>query len=449
MSLLILSNQELKDKVLSELAQNPALELVEETMCPQCRRSLRGSSPCPICSLRSTEEGPIVFLSPREAQRRVRNPIPDGQPLDEEPAAPESLTIHVLQQLAGDLEPDERQLAIYILSSLDEDGFLLNPPVYIARATRKPFSQVEHVLQLISRTDPAGLATSGPKEALLTQLDLVPVHGALQEICKSILEAHFAELGRRDYEKIADFLEVSATRVRQAASFIQDNLNPYPGRSFWGSGRQPQQGNAVVYHTPDITISQNPSEESGPLMVEIFAPMMGWLRVNPLFNQAKNDAEDETKEEWSKYLERASLFVKCIQQRNNTLRRMMEILVSQQRAFIVKGDRHLKPMTRAKLAKSLSVHESTVSRAVSHKSVALPDGRIIPLARFFDRSLSVRDRIKEIVKTEDRPLSDDQIASLLQGEGVRIARRTVAKYRAIEGILPARLRHRKTAPTPI
>jgi RNA polymerase sigma-54 factor len=449
MSLLLLSNQELKDKVLSELAQNPALELVEETICPQCRRPLHGPTPCPICSLPSTDESPIVFLSPRESQRRARNPIPDGQPLEEEPAAPESLTIHVLQQLAGDLEPDDRQLAIFILSGLDDDGFLLNPPAYIARATRKPFSQVERVLHLISRTDPAGLASSGPREALLTQLALVPVHGSLQEICRTMLEEHFSELGRREYEKIADSLEVSVNRVRKATSFIQDNLNPYPGRSFWGSGRQPQQGNPVVYHTPDITISDNPSEETGPLMVEIFAPMMGWLRVNPLFNQARNDADSQSKEEWSKYLERASLFVKCIQQRNNTLRRMMEILVTQQRDFIVNGDRHLKPMTRAKLAKTLGVHESTVSRAVSHKSIALPDGRIIPLARFFDRSLSVRDRIKEIVKKEERPLSDDQIASLLQSEGVRIARRTVAKYRAIEGILPARLRHRKTAPTPI
>ncbi|MCK4693584.1 MAG: hypothetical protein KAT23_08125, partial [Anaerolineales bacterium] len=82
-------------------------------------------------------------------------------------------------------------------------------------------------------------------------------------------------------------------------------------------------------------------------------------------------------------------------------------------------------------------------RAVAHKSVALPDGRIIPLSRFFDRSLAVRDRIKEIVRNESRPLTDDQITTVLRKDGVRIARRTVAKYRSIEGILPARLRHRK------
>ncbi len=122
------------------------------------------------------------------------------------------------------------------------------------------------------------------------------------------------------------------------------------------------------------------------------------------------------------------------------MRRLMEDLVGNQRDFILEGDRHLQPMTRAKLAERLGVHESTISRAVANKGVALPDGRIIPLARFFDRSLSVRDRMKEIVKSEKKPLTDDQIAAALRRQGVKIARRTVAKYRTIEGILPARLR---------
>jgi RNA polymerase sigma-54 factor len=125
------------------------------------------------------------------------------------------------------------------------------------------------------------------------------------------------------------------------------------------------------------------------------------------------------------------------------MRRMLELLVRHQRGFILNGDRFLEPMTRARLAIEIGVHESTVSRAVSHKSVALPDGRIIPLDRLFDRSLSVRDRIKELVELEARPLTDDEIVDNLRKEGVQVARRTVAKYRAIEGILPARLRHRK------
>jgi RNA polymerase sigma-54 factor len=187
-------------------------------------------------------------------------------------------------------------------------------------------------------------------------------------------------------------------------------------------------------------ISRNPSAEDGPLMVEIFSSISGWLRVNPLFKQAMAQADDNQTDEWSEHLEKANLFVKCIQQRNNTMQRMMALLASQQCTFILEGARHLIPMTRAQIAEEIGVHESTISRAVANKSVAMPDGRIIPLAKFFDRSLSVRDRIKEIVENETKALTDDEIASLLHEEGIKIARRTVAKYRAVEGILPARLR---------
>lgn len=446
MSLLLLSNQELKDKVLSELASNPALELVEEPICPHCRKALPASGPCPVCSRLHEQGEPIVFLSPRESQRASRSQRHHEQELpDQEPAAPEDLTVYVLQQLAADLDPDDRQLAYYILSSLDDDGFLQDPPAIIARMTRVPLARVEHVVQLISRVDPAGLATHGPREALLVQLELLQSGGHERQIARIILEEYFPQLGRRDFDLIASRIGISVNKVRQATSYIQENLNPYPGRAYWGSGRQPRGGNPLVYHSPDITISRNPSDEDGQLVVEIFAPLSGWLRVNPLFVQAQSKPNGDGTEEWAAHIERATLFVKCMQQRNNTMCQLMETLVSKQREFILEGDRFLHPMTRAALAEKIGVHESTISRAVAHKAVALPDGRIIPLARFFDRSLSVRDRIKEIVENETRPLTDDQIAAELRKKGVRIARRTVAKYRAIEGILPARLRHKKAS----
>ena len=444
MSLLLLSNIELRDKVMAELSVNPALELVEERICPHCRRRLTSPGACPICSIQQSDEGPIVFLSPRESYRSTttRSAQEDTLP-DQEPTAPEDLTIYVLQQLASNLNANDRQLATYILSGLDEDGFLQDPPAFIARSTRSTLTQVDRILQLISHADPPGLATTGPRQALLVQLDLFPQDSPILRLARRILESFFVELGRREIEKIASNMEVSSNRVREAAVFIHDNLNPYPGRASWGSGRHPQNGDPNVFHSPDILISRNSSDMSGPLVVEIFAPISGWLRVNPMFSQAISKTNGNQSEEWVKHIERASLFVKCLQQRNNTMRRLMQSLVTQQNQFILNGDRHLIPITRAKLAKEIGVHESTISRAVAHKSVALPDGRIIPLSRFFDRSLAVRDRIKEIVRNESRPLTDDQITTVLRQDGVRIARRTVAKYRSIEGILPARLRHRK------
>jgi len=260
-----------------------------------------------------------------------------------------------------------------------------------------------------------------------------------------MIENAFAELGRREYDVIARQLDTSSDRVRKAAEFIQHNLNPYPARAYWGSGKHRPGADPNVYHSPDIQITQNESDTEGQLQVEIFSAFRGWLRVNPLFREAARESSSDSSEDWAQHLERAALFVKCLQQRNHTMRRLMKILVTDQQEFILHGARHLRPMTRAKLAERLEVHESTISRAVAHKSVALPDGRIIPLARFFDRSLPVRDRIKEIISGEQKPLTDDQIVGMLNEEGIDVARRTVAKYRSMEGILPARLRHKEPA----
>jgi RNA polymerase sigma-54 factor len=439
MSLLALSNLDLRDKVLEELNANPALELLDVRVCPTCQRKISGSAPCPTCSARTTKDEPIVFLSPRDSFR------PRGMPLEEderelEPAAPEDMLTYVLQQLAADLEPDERRLAIYIVSSLTDDGFLADPPVIIARSTSSPLSRVQRVTDLISHVDPPGLATSGPRQALLAQLDLFDDTQPLTTLARQILESSFSELARRDYAQIAQRLNVSAKQVRKTAAFIQENLNPFPARAFWGSGRQAPMPEPDVYHVPDIQITCGAEDTEGPLRVEIFSPIAGWLRVSPLFQKALAQTEGESHEECSRYIERASLFVKCLQQRNNTMLRLMKLLVHEQRDFILHGDRYLIPCTRAEMAQRLDVHESTVSRAVAHKAVALPDGRIIPLSRFFERNLPTRDRIREIVANETKPLTDDEISLILQEEGIVVARRTVAKYRALDGILPARLR---------
>jgi RNA polymerase sigma-54 factor len=443
MSLLTLPNQELRDRILAELAANPALELVEERICPACRRRLAAPGPCPACAKPSGEDGPIVFLSARDSARPHRAADLDETPLDREPIAPESLGEHVLAQLASELRPEDRRLAAYVLASLDEDGFLQDPAPIIARATRTTLDQVDRVLKMIARADPPGLATPGPREALIAQLELLDPDDPRVALARRILVEAFAELGRREFERIADRLGARPEAVRLAAALIRENLNPYPGRAYWGTGRQAPPPDPNVFHNPDIQISMNPNGSPASLIVEVFAPVSGWLRVNPLFRQAMAQAGDDRAPDWSQDLDRASLFVKCLQQRNNTVRRLMEILVSGQKEFILKGDRFLQPLTRARVAADIGVHESTVSRAVAHKSVALPDGRIIPLSKFFDRSLSVRDRIKEIVEQEGRPLTDDEIVEILGREGVQVARRTIAKYRAMEGILPARLRHHK------
>jgi RNA polymerase sigma-54 factor len=448
MSLLLLSNLELREKVMSELSENPALELLDERRCPSCRRRLKSQARCPICSQTTNSDEPIVYLSPRESYygRGTRYAGEEDLP-DLEPAAPEDLSLYVLGQLAADLREDERALAAYILASLDDDGFLTDPAAYIAQATRAPLPKVKHVLGMIHKADPPGLATTGPQECLIVQLENIADDCSLHHTADQILRNHYKQMGHKDVDGIAKSLDVTESKVRGAIQFIQENLNPYPARAYWGSGRQNAPADPNVFHRPDIIISRNPAEPDGPLLVEILSAVSGFLRVNPMFKKAKpkHEGDEEISEAWAKHLERASLFVKCMQQRNNTMRQMMRILVAEQRQFILEGDRYLIPMTRAALADEIGVHESTISRAVANKAVALPGGRIIPLSQFFDRSLSVRDHIKEIIRNEKTPLTDDQIAAKLEKEGIIIARRTVAKYRSMEGILSARLRKKQKA----
>jgi RNA polymerase sigma-54 factor len=447
MSLLVLSNAELLEKIDAELSTNPALELLDERVCPSCHRPLVGKKQCPVCSLGSqgTQE-PIVFLSPRDSIRPRSKRSNEELLTDNEPVAPEDLSLNVLKQLAADLNPEDRKLAVYILSSLDEDGFLQDHPALIARTNRVTLERVQTVLDLISQADPPGLGCIGPREALLAQLNQFDDRLPRVTLARKILDTSFLDLGNRNFDSISNKLDVKIHKIRQAVSFIHNSLNPYPARAYWGSGRQPLAPDPNVYHTPDIRVTRNPIDPDGALLAEIFTPYAGWLRVNPLFRKAIVKADEDQSESWSKQLERATLFVKCLQQRNNTMRRLMEMLVSIQREFILEGDRFLKPMTRAKIAEAIGVHESTISRAVAHKSIELPDGRIVPLSRFFDRSLSVRDRIKEIIQNETKPLTDDEISRMLKKEGIKVARRTVAKYRSIEGILSARLRRRSPKP---
>jgi len=160
-----------------------------------------------------------------------------------------------------------------------------------------------------------------------------------------------------------------------------------------------------------------------------------------MYKQALTQTTADTRENMRNDLEKASLFIKCLQQRNHTMQRMMFRLVMLQRDYILRGEKHLKPFTRARLSEELEVHESTISRAVSGKSVQLPSRRIVPLSSFFDRSLNVRTILKNFINEETRPLSDSELAELLSEQGFSVARRTVAKYRAMEGILPAHLRH--------
>jgi RNA polymerase sigma-54 factor len=447
MALLELPIFELAQKIESELSENPALELTDERRCPTCRRALPPSGPCPRCSAPKSlsQDEPIIFISPGEDFRPSRRLAPEDMPEDNYSAAIESLPEYVFRQIATELDPRDHRLAAFLLTNLNEDGLLDISMREIINYLHVPPSNVRAVLALIQRAEPVGVGATSPQEALLVQLDVLAETRPVPPLAAQAINQGMDLLSRHQYAELGRLLDISARQAEAIACFISENLNPYPARSFWGDIRHGYGETPNVFTNPDVVISLLNDSPENPLMVEIISPYSGRLQVNPLFRQHSDKAPADKSEQWKSDLEKADLLVKCLQQRTNTIVRLMRRIVKLQRKFILKGDSHLRPITRAKLAKVLDVHESTISRAVSSKKVQLPNGHIIPLSKFFDRSLSARTALKEIIRHETAPLSDSALAERLAEQGYPVARRTVAKYRAMEGILPSHLRKNPVA----
>lgn len=446
MTLLELNGEELQQKIEAALSSNPALELLEGSHCPSCHKPLRNGRQCPVCSSPNTPSPgePIVFVSPRKdfplPSNRVSN---EDYPLEEWAAEKEDLPTFVFRQIAPDLPVDDRLIAAHILNSLEINGLLAVSLDEIARYHHVPISRVAGVQRMIQRSEPLGVGSTCAQEALMIQLEVLAETRDVPALAGRVIQEGMDLLSRRAYNELGRLLGVTTQEAIQIAQFISQNLNPYPAQEHWGDNRI-DADTPPVYKDADIIISRLYDTPETPLVVEIVSPYAGSLRVNPLFSQAISQAPREKAEQWQSAKEEAILLVKCLQQRDHTIVRLMKHLVIRQRKFILKGDAFLKPLTRAKLAEELGVHESTISRAVARKAVQLPNKKIIPLSKWFDRSLHIRTALVKIISEEDQPLSDNQIAEMLDEQGFSVARRTVAKYRNMEGILPARLRNSKT-----
>jgi len=442
MALLELSISELAQKIESEVANNPALELREERRCPTCKRALPDNGHCSRCTKPKSlsKDEPIVFVSPGEDFHPRMKPSSEEIPDDNFSSAVEELPTYVFKQIAPELDPRDRSLAAHILTNLNEDGLLETTVLEVANYHHVLPSRVEEIIRMIQRADPIGVGSQSPQEALLVQLEFLAETQPVPFLASQVIRKGMNLLSRHQYSELGHLLGISARQAQSIATFIGENLNPFPARAYWGDVRHGHGENPRVYANPDVIISLLNDSSENPLVVEIVSPYSGRLGVNPLFRTSIEQAPAEKKDQWKSDLDKADLLVKCLQQRTNTIVRLMRRIANIQRKFIVNGDSHLQPITRAHLAEELKVHESTISRAVASKTVQMPSGHIIPLSKFFDRSLSVRTALKEIISRETTPLSDGEIADLLKAQGYRVARRTVAKYRAMEGILPSHLR---------
>ena len=451
MSLLEMPATDIRQKIRAELANNPALEIVEERRCPTCGRALTTPGPCPVCSqpFDTQLDEPIVFISSPDdfpsqySSRRSEGASTREVSYDNLAPVVENLPAYVLRQIAPEIQEDERLIAAHILNNLNEDGLLDIALEEISQFYHVPLSRVSRVADIIKHADPIGVGASSPQEALLIQLEALREEVKVPYLAEEAIRSGLKDLSKHSYKNLARELNTSLEQAQEIAEFIRANLNPFPGRASWGDHRQPVENNTQAYHQPDIILKEVENSPNRRIMVEIISPFRGYLRISPVFKKALKQAPDDKSEDWAKDIESASLLIKCLQQRNHTMEQLMTELVKTQREYILSGDpAELQPQTQAEMSEILEVHESTISRAVSEKSVQLPNRKIIPLKQFFDRSLPIRTVLLRLVENEDTPLTDTELAEELAQAGYNIARRTVAKYRAMEGILSSRLRQK-------
>ncbi len=358
---------------------------------------------------------------------------------------PENLTSHLLWQLyLSDLDEQGRKIGEYIIGNLDNRGYLSLDLEEIAADLEQPLEKVALVLRKIQFFDPVGVAARNLKECLLIQIEHLGLKGSLVE---RIVRDHLKELEFGHYEKIAEACGVPLEEVEAAIEVIK-GLEPRPARNF--TDEEPQ------YIEPDVYVVK----EGDEWVVRLNDEGLPRLRISPYYRRLLQDPNlpSQAKQFIQKKLRSAVWLIKSIEQRQRTLLRVSESIMRFQRDFLEKGITGLKPLILRDVALDLGLHESTVSRVTTGKYIDTPHG-LFELKFFFSTGYTrgdgdqvstetVKEYIKRIVAEEDpaKPYSDQKIADILKEKyNVKVARRTVAKYRDQLGILPASRRRRRAA----
>lgn len=447
--ILELSSQELQQQIATELNENPALELVEIPTCRVCGTELQGSI-CPRCIQRQKGSSATTYGADSRGYgyddgSDSRNRAPDDEEFDPltRVASEQTLAEKLLMDMGAALPEEDMPIAEYLVGSLDEKGYLAVKIEDVAYEMSVPIDKVRAVLRVLQAQEPVGIGARRLSECLLIQIDHLEERGLSHPHAREIVSQFLTELGEHKFGRIAHELKISQQDVADVWDFVKTKLNPHPAHGFSPTNASDRDTRAM-YIIPDVVIS--PSSE-GDFEVEVVESRRFVLRVNPMYTRLSADLHrssaamnPDERRHVQQYVGRAKLFIANINQRRQTLYNITRCLVDQQRDFLEKGVRHLRPLSRAAVAQQLGVHESTVSRATASKYVMLPNGEVIPYAHFFTPSLSVKDIMKEVIEKEGKPLTDSEIVERLKDRGIHIARRTVAKYRMQLAILPSSLR---------
>ncbi len=431
--MLQLNAVELESTIENELEENPALERLEDP----------GEPVDPEAVLeRLVPEARV----PESQDWEFRRSLPSEETADwaDYVSAEESLADHLKAQMLADLPAELAPVAEYLAESLDERGYLAVSLEEVALATGCSYEDVERVFARLRQCEPAGVGATDLIDCLLLQLrGDASLEGRL---ARAILRKHVDDLAARNVGKIARRYRVLPEVVEAAFGKIL-SLNPFPadGTPLVVGPRKPRPSAPAC---PDLSIRLN----GGDWEVVVHGPEPSMFTVSRSYRRRLDELKEslrsckEERRHVGEFVQRAKDFIESLGNRRKTLHRIGRYLVESQPGFLATGRyQYLRPLTRTKMAEDLGLHESTVSRATMGKFVEISTGEVVPFEVFFKPSLRVRKMIEEILATENpkNPLSDERIAELLAQKGVKIARRTVSKYRHGNRLLSSH--HRRSA----
>lgn len=350
-----------------------------------------------------------------------------------------SLADHLTWQLRmGDFTSDDREIGDVFIGNVDENGYL---QLSVEDAAFEAGVEVDTALGILQRMqtfDPPGVLARDLRDCLLIQLAQLELEEPELSTARRIVENHLDLVEAKRFDKLAKELKISKDEVAAAVKIIA-SLEPKPGRNFITE--------EVRYVTPDVYVYKM----DGEFVVTLNDDGLPKLRVSNSYRRLLSDDEGGTdaKSYIREKLSAAQWLIRSIHQRQSTLFKVTNSIVRFQREFFDQGVKALRPLVLKDVAGDIGMHESTVSRATANKYVHTPQGTF-ELKYFFTSSIrssdgegvsaeSVKEKIKKIIESEDprRPYSDQHIAETLAADSIEIARRTVAKYREIMGILPS------------
>ncbi|MGB9894031.1 MAG: RNA polymerase factor sigma-54, partial [Candidatus Saccharicenans sp.] len=450
--LLQLTNLELQEVINEELAENPLLEIEEDSA--EAVSEIRAEEETKLEDKPSEAESSsedldeVIFAA--GFQDYYDEDVPFSSWRNKEEVHFENLVSrrpslwdHLNWQASLTFfEPSELAIAEFIIGNINEDGYLVIGPEEAAAELQQPLEAVEKVREKIKMFDPPGCGSLTLTEVLLAQMDSLNFQ---DEVARKIITDYLPYLQKSDHQELARILNLTLPELKLHLDFIK-NLDPTPGRKY--------SEDKNIYVIPDIYVVKE-DEEWKVYINEEGQPR---LRLNQYYNrliQAGLKDDRETARFLKEKMKRALWFIRSLDQRNRTIYRVAKYIVERQKEFLDKGLDYIKPMTLLEVARELGLHESTIGRVVANKYMMTPLG-LYPLKFFFHKSLSgtygqevsslrIKERIKKLIENEDRanPLSDEEIVDILSRENIQIARRTVAKYRGQLDIPPAHIRKKK------